>query len=148
MPMHNQHNQTLAHVANSQHTTHTARTILVHNLHIYTLTHATNSRHITYGSSTRCRAFVDSMVFLVTPCEFPIFLNIGHMRQGRSLSDGGSRCHRHTHRIGGCRQRAKSKFQGAQHNGHKCRITNTRMANASNIHRDRDHKGHINVIIM
>ena len=53
---------------------------------------------------TSCRAFVDSVVFLVTPCEFPIFLNIGHMRQGRLLSDGGPRCHRNTHRIGGSRQ--------------------------------------------
>ena len=54
-----------------------------------------------------CRAFVDSVVFLVTPCEFPIFLNIGRMRQGRLLSDGGPRCHRNTHRIGGSRQWAK-----------------------------------------
>ena len=51
-----------------------------------------------------CHAFVDSVVFLVTPCEFPIFLNIGHMRQGRLLSDGGPKCHKNTHRIGGSRQ--------------------------------------------
>ena len=56
------------------------------------------------GRSSGCRAFVGSVVFLVTPCEFPIFLNIGHMRQGRLLSDGGPRCHKNTHRIGGSRQ--------------------------------------------
>ena len=57
-----------------------------------------------YEPETMCRAFVDSVVFLVTPCEFPIFLNIGHMQQGRLLSDGGPRCHRNTHQIGGSRQ--------------------------------------------
>ena len=40
-----------------------------------------------------CYAFVDSVVFLVTPCGFPIFLNIGHVRQGRLLSDGRPNCH-------------------------------------------------------
>ena len=95
-----------------------------------------------------CRSFVDSVVFLVTPCKFPIFLNIGHIRQGRLLDDSGTSCHKNTHRIGGSRQWAKSKFQGAQHNGHKCRITSTRMAIAPNIHRDRDHTSHINVTIM